>query len=200
MRRAAVWVLLGVTGALGLARAQEPVPTASATPAPATPVAPTPSAPPSAPRPMSPDELRARERAIILSLQTIMLAERSYAASNGGLFDEMRCLGEPWKCVPGYPADGAGFLDPTYDWLETRLDYVPVFHPGPRATPEEVSRAKASPTSLKSWAFTATPLHPGVTGLRGLCCDAKGRLCMGPEDGRQPPVKDGLCEPCKKLQ
>lgn len=197
MRVAAVWICLGVIGGIGLARAQAPLPPASAAPATPAPAAPPTPTPP--PRQLTPDELRSRERAVILALQTMMMAERTYAASNGGLFDVVHCLTEPWKCVPGYPADGASFLDPTYDWLETRMDYARSFHAGPRPSPDELKKATASPSSLKAWAFTATPLHPGVTGVRGLCCDSKGRICMT-EDGSQPPVKDGLCEPCKKLQ
>jgi len=198
MRSAPVWICLSLPGLLGFARAQGPVAPASPTPAPSAAVTgtPTPSIPP---RRLTSDELRSREREVILALQTIMQAERTYAASNGGLFDTIACLSEPWKCVPAYPADGASFLDPTYDWLATRQDYARGFHPGPQATPDELRRLNASPSSLKSWAFTATPLHPGVTGSLGLCCDSKGRICFT-DDGSAPAVKDGLCEPCKKLR
>ena len=154
--------------------------------------------PAQAPAPPTADQARGQERAAILSVQTVLLAGRSYAASNGGLFDQLRCFGEPWSCIPGYPQDGASFLDPTYDWLQSRLGYARAFHPGPAATPDEIARAKASPSSLKAFAYTATPLRQDL-GQRGLCGDSKGRLCMT-TDGSQPPVKNGLCDPCRKLE
>ncbi len=157
------------------------------------------SVPAQAPAPPTPDELRANERGTILAIQTVLLAGRTYAASNGGLFDELRCFTEPWSCLPAYPKDGAAFLDPTYDWLQPRLGYARKFHAGPRATPEEVARAQASPSSLKAFAYTATPLRAGETGQLGLCGDSKGRLCMT-RDGSEPPVKNGLCDPCRKLE
>jgi hypothetical protein len=52
--------------------------------------------------------------------------------------------------------------------------------------------------NLKAFAYTATPVRPGQTGQRGFCGDSGGRLCVTP-DGSEPPVKDGRCEPCKKL-
>jgi hypothetical protein len=40
---------------------------------------------------------------------------------------------------------------------------------------------------------------PGRTGGRAFCGDTSGRMCMR-ADGREPPVKDGRCEPCRKLE
>ncbi len=156
------------------------------------------SAPAQAPAPPTPEQLRANERATLLAIQTVLLAGRTYAASNGGLFDELRCFGEPWNCIPGYPKDGASFLDPTYDWLQPSLGFARRFHAGPAATLDEIARSQASSTSLKAFAYTATPLQAGL-GQRGLCGDSKGRLCMT-RDGSQPPVKGGLCDPCRKLE
>lgn len=148
---------------------------------------------------LSPDALRARERAVLLVLQSVLGAEKLYASANGTYFDELNCLMQPWTCIPGFAADGAPFLDPTFDWLKPDLDHQRTFHPGPRATADEIARAKASPTSLKAFAFTIVPLKPGVTGQRAFCGDSRGRLCVR-DDGLQPPVKDGQCDPCKKLQ
>jgi hypothetical protein len=148
---------------------------------------------------LTPDAMRARERNVLIAVSTIVHAERSYAQGNGGFFDEVRCLTHPAQCRPGLPADTAPFLDPTYAWLEPRLGYARAFHAGPQSTAEEIERAGASPTSVKAFAFTAAPLQPGVTGSRGFCGDSTGRLCFTP-DGREPPVKDGRCDPCKKLE
>ena len=58
---------------------------------------------------------------------------------------------------------------------------------------------RASPTSLTAYAFTVSPLNPGRSGGRAFCGDSTGRMCVR-LDGREPPVKDGRCEPCQKLQ
>jgi hypothetical protein len=159
---------------------------------------PSPTASPTA-EALTPEAMRARERNVLIAVSTVLHAEKTYAAENGGFFDEIRCLMRPPECKPGLAADAAPFLDPTYNWLEPRLGYARVFHPGPKATPDEIQRTGASPTSLKAFAYTATPLQAGVTGSRGFCGDSGGRLCFTP-DGRDPPVKDGRCDPCKKMQ
>ncbi len=190
--------LLSVEAAAQGAPAASPAPTVESTPSPAASVAPSP--PPATPMPpllpLSDDERRAVERNILLVAQTVMAAERMYAAANRGFFDQLRCLGVPWECIPGFAADAAPFLDPSYDWLEPRLGYARRFHPGAAPTPQE--RASASPSSLKSYAFTLTPQRQG-NGLRAFCVDSKGRLCVR-EDGFEAPVKNGLCDPCRKLE
>jgi hypothetical protein len=149
--------------------------------------------------PLTPEKMKERERNVLLTVSTVVLGQRTYAAANGSFFDEIACLLEPGKCIPGFAADGAPFLDPTYAWLEPRLGYVRKFHPGPKADPAAIAKAKASPGSLRAFAFTATPVKPGVTGGRAFCGDSGGRMCMT-ADGREPPVKDGRCDPCQKLQ
>jgi hypothetical protein len=148
---------------------------------------------------LGPEEIRARERMILVAISSVLHAERGYAAANGSFFDEVRCLTQPGQCLPAFPADGTPFLDPTYPWLEPRLGYTRTFHPGPRPTAEEIARVGASPTSLKAFAFTAAPLRPGETGTRAFCGDSGGRMCFTPK-GTEPPVKEGRCEPCQKLQ
>lgn len=192
-----------VLGAVLLAQEPPPAP-GVATPSPpaATPIAPTPAAPAPTPTPapvkLTPEEVRARERAVLLVAQTVMGAEKMYAASNHAWFDELRCLAAPWDCIPGFSADVAPFLDPTYDWLQPQLGYARRFHAGPRLTDDELRGANASPSSLKAFAFTLTPQRPGI-GLRAFCGDSKGRLCVR-DDGLDPPVRNGLCDPCKKLE
>jgi len=166
---------------LGLAQSAVPTP------------APTPA------RPLDAQEIKAVERMIMIAVSTVVSAERTYAATNGSYFDEIRCLTKPGECLPGLPADAMPFLDPTYDWLEAKMGYVRKFHPGPRAAPEDIRKAGASPTSLKAFAFTATPLRPGETGSRAFCGDSSGRICFTPK-GTEPPVKDGRCDPCQKLE
>ena len=156
-------------------------------------VAPTPSPP------IDAQEIKARERMIMIAVSTVVSAERTYSMTNGTYFDEIRCLTRPADCIPGLPTDTLPFLDPTYDWLEAKMGYVRKFHPGPRAAPEEIRKAGSSPTSLKAFAFTATPLRPGETGTRAFCGDSTGKICFTPK-GTEPPVKDGRCDPCQKLE
>lgn len=199
MTRAMMWAVFALWGFGGLAGAQEPPPSReqAGTAPPAAAPAPT-AAPSGPPVKLSPEVLRVSERVVILSLQTFMLGEQTYANSNGGFFGGIGCLTEPWKCIPGYPADGANFVDATHNWLENLSGYSRKFYPGPHASVAEIASTKAAPDSLKTYAYTATALQPG-NGLHGLCADSKRRLCMS-DDGREPPVKDGLCEPCKKFQ
>jgi hypothetical protein len=167
------------------------------TPAPSP--APSAVAPLAAPEALSPEAMRSRERNVLIAVSTVLLAERTYAAQNGGFFDELRCLTTPNECLPDLPADTLPFLDPTYNWLEPRLGYARALHLGPKPSPDEIQKARASLTSVKSMAYTATPVQPGVSGTRAFCGDTGGRLCFTP-DGREPPVKDGRCEPCKKME
>jgi hypothetical protein len=148
---------------------------------------------------ITPEELKARERHAILNVRTVMLAGKTYAASNGSLFGGLGCLTSPESCGRAWPADAPFPLDPTYAWEGVKLGYVRRFHPGPKADDEEARRAGAAPQSLKAFAYTAAPESPGETGLRGFCGDSSGRLCAT-RDGREPPVKDGRCDPCQKLE
>jgi hypothetical protein len=133
----------------------------------------------------------------LISLSTVVVAQKTYASMNSSLFDSMTCLMQPARCIPGL-ADPAPVLDPGYRWLEPRLGYLMRFHPGPPATPLDIRRAAASPSSIRSFAVTLTPEFPGLTGGRAFCGDSGGRMCF--TDGAPPPVMDGRCEPCRKLQ
>lgn len=149
------------------------------------------AAPAPSPRPDA-EALKARERMVILDLRTLITAARQYAAANGGFVDELRCLGEPWSCIPKHPEDAPSFIDPTYDYLRLRLGYLRQFHAGPKPTEEEIRRARASPSSLRSFAYTAVPEKPGESGVRGFCGDSSGRMCFT-ADGSLPAVKEGFC-------
>lgn len=153
------------------------------------------------PRPkLDPEQIRARERMVLLDVRTLVMAARQYAAANGSFADELRCLGRPEVCISGYPKDAPSFIDPSYDFLRTRLGYVRQFHPGPRADDEQIRQARASPTSLRAFAYTAVPEKAGETGFRGFCGDSTGRLCFT-SNGSPPPVKDGRCTtPCQPLK
>ena len=146
------------------------------------------------------EELRGRDRAALLNVRTVLLAQKQFATRNGALYGPFECLTKPETCLPDFPKEDAPFLDPTYDWLETRLGYERRFHPGPKATEDELRRAKAIPDSLQAFAFTAVPVKPGETGLRAYCGDATGKICFTP-DGAPPVIREGRCvPPCKELK
>jgi hypothetical protein len=152
------------------------------------------------PERLDPERLRGRDRSALLDVRTVITAGRQYAAANRSLFGPLSCLTHPETCLPAFPADAAPFLDPTHDWLATRLGYVRKFHSGPTASEEEIQRGGAAPSSLKSFAFTAYPQKPGESGLRGFCGDSSGHICVS-RDGSEPRVKDGRCAPpCEELR
>jgi hypothetical protein len=154
-----------------------------------------PVATPTPAAPLTPDQIRIRERMALVSLSTVIQAQRSYAAMNNQLFDSMACLMQPASCIPGQP-DAAPVMDPGYKWTEPRLGYVLRFHPGPSASPQAI-QGKASPSSITAFAVTLTP-EDAKSGGRSFCGDSTGRMCSS--TGGAAPVKDGRCEPCKKLQ
>ncbi len=149
---------------------------------------------------LDPETLRGRDRTALLDVRTVVMTGRGYAAANGSLFGTLSCYTHPETCLPAFPKDAAPFLDASHDWLAVRLGYVRKFHPGPPASEEEIQRAKAAPGSLKSFAFTAVPVHPGETSLRAFCGDSTRRICVA-RDGSEPRVKDGRCvQPCEELK
>jgi hypothetical protein len=146
------------------------------------------------------ETLRSRERAALLDVRTVLVAAKQYASVNGAYFGELVCLTAPETCLPDYPNDQAPLLDPTHDWLATRLGYVRKFHPGPPVDEEARVRAKAAPGSLRSFAFTIFPETPGETGLRSFCGDSTWKVCAV-ASGASPAVKDGRCAaPCQELK
>ncbi len=146
------------------------------------------------------EALRGRDRAALLNVRTVLLAQKQFASRNGALYGPFECLTKPETCLPDFPKEDAPFLDPTYDWLETRLGYERRFHPGPKATEDELRRAKAVPDSLKAFAFTAVPVKSGETGLRAYCGDATGKICFT-ADGATPGIREGRCvPPCQELK
>jgi hypothetical protein len=124
-------------------------------------------------------------------VQTILSAERTYAVSNGGYFDEPACLTAPDHCAPGYPSHATPLLDPALAGLAPRTGYSFQFHKGPPAQLTAAERGKCSPSSLVSFAVVALPLDRG-RALKAFCGDSSGRVCAR-GDGQMPDVKDGRC-------
>jgi hypothetical protein len=146
--------------------------------------------------PVSRNEARA-----IGDLRTMMAAEDAYRLANGGFFDTPACLAAPRRCNPAYPVDGPVLMDSGL-WPTAGVvgGYRRVFHAGPAADAAAILGAKASPSSLVSFAFVAVPVRFLQTGVRSFCGDATGRICSTGA-GQTPAVEAGECAAsCKTLQ
>ena len=123
-----------------------------------------------------PSLLRARvsanEAAALGDVRTVIAAEAAYQTENAGYFDRLECLGKPEQCIPGH--HGSSMIDPRLLSTPEDKGYRRIFYPGPRAEP---TPPKASPTSLMAFAYVATPVSPGKSGVRTFCGDATGIIC-----------------------
>jgi uncharacterized membrane protein YhaH (DUF805 family) len=142
-----------------------------------------------------PSLLRARvsanESATIGDIRTVISAQAAYKASNGGLFEgNLECLSAPFSgCVPGYPGNGPTFLDPMLTARQAKSGYERRFEPGRMVV---VDPAVSSPTSVGEYAYVATPLKAGQTGVRSFCGDSTGLICFR-ADGANIRVLGGAC-------
>lgn len=142
-----------------------------------------------------PSLLRARvsanESATIGDLRTMISAQTVYQNANGGAYDTPDCLAAPSNgCIPGYPATGPTFLDPSLVAQPAKSGYIRSFHPGP--APEPLDPAQQSPSSMMSFAYVAVPMLPGRTGVRGFCADHTGLVCFT-ATGSAPEISNGVC-------
>lgn len=130
-------------------------------------------------------------------VRTLMAAERSYAAGNGGYFDVPACLAAPERCLPSAKGAPAAFIDPEWSGLGPRTGYEFRFEAGPAAQP--AAGAGVSKSSLTAYAVVARPTT-GAGGHRSYCGDSSGRVCAR-EDGTMPAARDGRCpEACETLR
>lgn len=144
-----------------------------------------------------PSLLRARvtsgEAAPIGDTRTVISAQSAYQSANGGYFDgRLQCLNEPSNCIPGYASNQPTFLDPLLASLQPKLGYRRFFHPGPAPSPADIAKAKASPSSVLSYAYVAVPLKVGETGVRAYCGDSRGVVCST-MNGAMPKIEAGQC-------
>jgi hypothetical protein len=135
--------------------------------------------------------LPSRESSAISRLRSFVSSEAIYAGANGGLYGTLECLVTPSQCLANYPAGNPVFLTPDYLASDNR-GYTFTFHPGNKATAEEIKAAGAVPGSLKTWAYAALPVAPGRSGVRSFCIDETGVLRMT-TDPTIPSVVGGRC-------
>jgi type IV pilus assembly protein PilA len=152
-----------------------------------------------------PSLLRARvsanEAAAIGDVRTVISAEAAYQRVNGGLYEgRLTCLASPVSCVPGYPANGSGFVDAALAAVGARHGYEGRLE---AASPAGTVPARSSPTSVVTFAYVLRPVQPGQTGVRSFCGDSTGVICFR-SDGADIPAAGGACpraaDACRPLQ
>jgi len=150
-----------------------------------------------------PSLLRARvsanESATIGDIRTVISGEAAFQSANGGWYDTITCLAVNGPaCIPLYPPTAPTFLDSAICSLLGKSGYDREFQPGP--PPLNVNPVVSSVGSLAAYAYLASPISNGQTGVRGFGGDSSGVLCFTP-DGTAPaatlgvlPVSSNLCQ------
>jgi hypothetical protein len=141
-------------------------------------------------------KIAANEAVAVGDTRTIITAEMLFMSLTNGSFGELRCLTRPSDCIEGIPTEQ--LLDPALTSSTEKNGYRRKFHMGARvASPKAIG--KPSPF-VKSFAYTAVPVAPGETGVRGFCGDSTGRVCVT-ADGSEPAVVGATCPtPCTELK
>ena len=132
-----------------------------------------------------PSLLRARvsanESATIGDIRTIISAQAAYQSANGGWYSpSLLCLAAPTGggCIPNYPVGSPTFIDSALGANLSKSGYNRAFIAGNVAAP--VNPRLTGPGSLSGYAYLASPVNAGQTGVRGFGGDASGVLCTTP--------------------
>ena len=141
-----------------------------------------------------PSLLRARmaanESAAVGDVRTLISAEATYAAANGGYYDKLECLAQPQSCIPGPSAPRQALVSALMANTAPRRGYEFALYVGAPA-PLEDGRS-ASRSSVTSFAYVAAPMVAGRTGLKTFCGDESGVIRFSPE-GRASAASGGRC-------
>jgi type IV pilus assembly protein PilA len=150
-----------------------------------------------------PSLLRARvsanESATIGDIRTVISGEAAFQSANGGWYDSLSCLAiNGSTCIPNYPTSAPTFLDSAVSSMTGKSGYDRTFQLG--NAPTNVNTAISSATSLAAYAYLASPISNGQTGVRGFGGDSSGVLCFT-SNGAEPaatlgvlPVAGGGCQ------
>jgi type IV pilus assembly protein PilA len=144
-----------------------------------------------------PSLLRARvsanEAATIGDIRTIISAQAAYQSANGGMYASTTdCLTAPNSatgCIPNYPANSPTFIDSALASLQGKSGYSRSFQASAVAGANLPAAAGANSSS--TYAYIATPLNVGQTGVRGMGGDASGIVCTTP-GGTAPTATNGV--------
>ncbi len=138
-----------------------------------------------------PSLLRARvsanEAATIGDIRTVISGQAAYQSANGGWYEgNISCLAINGPgCIPSYPTNAPTFLDTNIAGLNAKSGYQRSFESGPAPVLSAAAAALCSPTSASGYAYLASPVNQGQTGVRGFGGDSSGILCFMP-DGSAP--------------
>jgi hypothetical protein len=128
--------------------------------------------------------IASNEATTIGDLRTVMLTQAAYRSANSGWFESnFACLALHGGCLPSTPITAPTFLDSQLASLAPRAGYArsrPSFGAAPAPADPTVS-----PTSVGDYVYTASPMEPNVTGVRGFGADGTGFICSS-VDGTQP--------------
>ena len=127
-----------------------------------------------------PSLLRARvaanESATLGDIRTLISAQATYQSANSGFYEsKLSCLTSPaTNCIPSYPSIAPTFLDSQLASQNSKSGYNRTFSFGLVTN----NVPTASPTSTSVYAYDATPVVIGQTGVRGFAADSSGRICF----------------------
>ncbi len=144
------------------------------------------------------DRRKANESGAIGDLRTLISAQSYVSSTNGGFYLPPECLDALETCIAGYTGPPASAYP--FPWALPRNGYRWTFRAGPRPSSQEIKKAKASASSLRSYAVVLVPEAPGKSGTRAFCGDDSVAICVT-EDGSAPAVRNGACvKPCNELK
>jgi len=139
-----------------------------------------------------PSLLRARisanEAATIGDIRTVISSQAAYQSANGGMYDDdLACLTCPSGCIPNYPSTSPTFLDSAVASLADKTGYIRSFVGG--APPTTLRANIMSGTAVVSYVYSASPISPSQTGVRGFGGDSSGIVCFN--NGGTAPSQTG---------
>jgi type IV pilus assembly protein PilA len=129
-----------------------------------------------------PSLLRARiaanETAAIGDIRAVISGEHAYAASNGGVYGTITCLGDPVPC--GFATGTQPFIDSQLASLGAKSGYARSFAGG-------TASAGSVDPGVATFVYVATPVSHAQTGNRGFAGDNSGVICAD-QTGAIPPT------------
>ena len=141
-----------------------------------------------------PSLLRARvssnESATIGDIRTVISAQAAYQGVNGGYYESiLTCMSKRGGCIPNSPANAPTYLDTVIASQAPKSGYKRFFDPVAALTAADDPEVgvSLSGSSTVGYAYVASPLNLGQTGVRGFGGDASGVLCFT-NTGAAPPV------------
>ena len=139
-----------------------------------------------------PSLLRARvssnESATIGDIRQVISAQAAYQGVNGGYYEAtLTCMSIKGGCVPNPPPNAPTYLDTVISQLQPKSGYTRFFDPQVPPPPDPELGKSLSPSSTMAFAYLASPLNTGQTGVRGFGGDNSGVLCFT-NNGTAPPV------------